>query len=175
MAIRKIIKEGDPTLKKVSRPVDTVNRRVRILLDDLIDTVMEAEGAGLAAPQIGVLKRVAVVVDYSGEEPSVIELINPEIISTEGDQECVEGCLSCPGQYGLTNRPKKVAIKSLDRDGNEVIYEGEDMVAQAFCHETDHLDGVLFFDHVTRMLTDEELLARAAEKEKGQSAEADGG
>lgn len=141
MAIRKIILEGDPQLNKVSREVSEVNDRIRILLDDLVDTMREAGGVGLAAPQVGVLRRVCVVEVDEGE---VYYLVNPVIVSKEGDQYGSEGCLSVPGYYGDVHRPQKVVVEALDRDGKKQRYEAEDFKARAFCHEIDHLDGIVY-------------------------------
>ena len=141
MAIRKIILEGDPQLNKVSREVSEVNDRIRILLDDLVDTMHEAGGVGLAAPQVGVLRRVCVVEVDEGE---VYYLVNPVIVSKEGDQYGSEGCLSVPGYYGDVHRPQKVVVEALDRDGKKQRYEAEDFKARAFCHEIDHLDGIVY-------------------------------
>jgi peptide deformylase len=154
MAIRNIITEEDSTLRKKSRPIDTFDAKTKQLVEDLIETLKASpNGVGLAAPQVGVLRRVCVV--DTGEK--VLELINPVILSKKGKQETGEGCLSCPGKYGITRRPKKVKVRAYDRDGNEFTAEGEDLIAKAFCHEIDHLDGILFTDHVIRMLPEEEL------------------
>ncbi len=141
MAIINIILEGDPQLNKVSREVSEVNDRIRILLDDLVDTMREAGGVGLAAPQVGVLRRVCVVEVDEGE---VYYLVNPVIVSKEGDQYGSEGCLSVPGYYGDVHRPQKVVVEALDRDGKKQRYEAEDFKARAFCHEIDHLDGIVY-------------------------------
>ncbi len=148
MAFRNIVREGDPVLRKVSRPVEQFDERLWTLLDDMAETLYRAEGAGLAAPQVGILRRV-VVIDV-GE--GLIELINPVIIKKSGRQEEVEGCLSCPGQSGITRRPKRVTVQAQDRHGNPITLSGEGLLARAFCHELDHLDGILFKDHAVRML-----------------------
>ncbi|MDQ5983598.1 MAG: Peptide deformylase 1 [Eubacteriales bacterium SKADARSKE-1] len=153
MAIRNILLEGEPTLSKKSRVVEKFDERLAILIDDMKEILLKENGVGLAAPQVGVLKRV-IIVDI-GEE--MVELVNPEITKRLGKQEDVEGCLSCPGEYGITARPMKVTIKGKNRFGKDVMYEGEALTARAFCHEVDHLDGVLFKRHVIRMLTKEEL------------------
>ena len=150
MAIRKIVKYGDSVLTKKCRPVQKIDGRITMLLDDMIDTLHEAEGVGLAAPQVGVLRRV-VVIDLG---VGVIELINPEIISTEGEQTDAEGCLSYPGKYGLVTRPNKATVRALNRDGETVEYSGEGLLARAFCHELDHLDGKMFIDKVTEWVED---------------------
>ena len=148
MALRNIIKEGDPVLNKKCRPVEKFDGRLHTLLDDMRDTMYNADGVGLAAPQVGILRR-ALVIDI-GE--GLIELVNPKIVMKSGEQHEQEGCLSCPGEYGITLRPKYVKVKGQDRFGNDVTYEGSDLLARALCHEIDHLDGVLFKAHVTEML-----------------------
>ncbi|MBQ8000153.1 MAG: peptide deformylase [Ruminococcus sp.] len=153
MAIRNVVKEGDDVLRKQARPVIEFNKRLHILLDDMAETMYETNGVGLAANQVGVLRRV-VVIDI-GE--GLIELINPEIVEQSGNQEEVEGCLSSPGEYGITKRPMRVKVEAFDRFGNEVSYEGEGLLARAICHEVDHLDGVLFKDKVIRMLSPDEI------------------
>lgn len=153
MAIRNVVKEGDDVLRKQARPVIEFNKRLHILLDDMAETMYATNGVGLAANQVGVLRRV-VVIDV-GE--GLIELVNPEITERSGNQEEVEGCLSSPGEYGITKRPMRVKVEAFDRFGNEVSYEGEGLLARAFCHEIDHLDGVLFKDNVIRMLSPDEI------------------
>ena len=154
MAIRKIHEVGDPCLAKVCRPVTEFNDRLHELLDDMADTLEEAGGVGLAAPQVGILRRVCIVEDEQGE---IIELINPEIIKTEGEQTGLEGCLSVPDEYGIVARPDYVKVRAQDRHGEWFEVEGHGLTARAFCHELDHLDGVLFIDKATRMLAPEEL------------------
>jgi len=144
MAIRNIRKNGDEILRKKSKPVDVINDSVRQLLKDMAETMYSVDGAGLAAPQVGILKRIVVIDVGDG----LINLINPEIIKTEGSHEVIEGCLSVPGKWGKLIRPKKVTVKALDENGKEVIITGEDDLAKAFCHEIDHLDGILFIDKV---------------------------
>lgn len=153
MAIRNIVKEGDSVLTKVSRKVDKFDERLWTLIDDMAETLHKEQGAGLAAPQVGVLRRV-VVIDVGG---GVIELVNPEIIEKSGEQREVEGCLSCPGQWGITKRPMFVMVKAQDRNGKEFKMSGEGLLAKAFCHEIDHLDGILFKQRVIRMLSPDEL------------------
>ena len=153
MAKLQIILEGDELLRKKSRPVETINERILTLLDDMVETMREANGVGLAAPQIGVLRRIVVVECEPGE---VLELINPVITKTEGEQQDLEGCLSVPGKNGITTRPAKVTVEALNRKGEKCTYTGEGLLARCFCHEIDHLDGILYIDHA-RMLTDEEL------------------
>ncbi|EPY2308842.1 MULTISPECIES: peptide deformylase [Clostridium] len=144
MAIRNIRKYGDELLRKKSRKIEKIDDRILTLLEDMAETMYSAEGVGLAAPQVGILKRV-VVIDV-GE--GLIKLINPEIIETEGSQKDVEGCLSVPGEQGEVERPYKVKVKALNEKGEEIVLEGEELLARAFCHEIDHLDGVLFVDKV---------------------------
>ena len=154
MALRTILTEGDPALTKKCRPVTVFDGRLHDLLDDLKETLAHANGAGLAAPQIGILRRVVIVVDDNDE---MLELVNPEIIYEEGEQEGFEGCLSVPGRWGVVKRPKKVRVRAQDRNGNTFEVEGEDIVARCFCHETEHLDGHLFVEHADRLYTTEEL------------------
>lgn len=144
MALRNIVKLGDPVLTKKSRVVEKFDDRLATLIDDMLETMYDGNGVGLAAVQVGVLKRV-VVIDI-GEGP--MELVNPEIIYTEGEQISQEGCLSLPGKWGTTSRPKKVQIKAQDRTGKWQVFTGEDLKAKAFCHEIDHLDGILFPSHL---------------------------
>lgn len=153
MAIRKIVSIGDDILRKKSKPVTEFDDKLGILIDDMKETLKKAEGVGLAAPQVGVLKRVIVVAD--GDR--LIPIVNPEIVKASGKQENVEGCLSIPGKYGITSRPRRVVVKGLDRHGNEIMISGKDLLARCLCHEIDHLDGVLFIDKVVRMLSPEEI------------------
>ena len=145
MAILQIVKEGDPMLRKTSRPVEEITPRILRLLDDMADTMRDANGCGLAAVQVGVLRRVVVI---EVEEGQLIELINPRIVAYSGKQQEQEGCLSLPGKWGTTRRPRHVTVRALNRDGEEVEYRGSDLLARAFCHELDHLDGKLFTDCV---------------------------
>ena len=154
MALRKIALEGEACLSKVCRPVTDFNSRLHTLLDDLADTLADSGGVGLAAPQVGVLRRVCVVLD---EEDQLIELVNPEIIYTEGEQTGLEGCLSVPGKWGIVTRPNRVRVRAQDRDGNWFEAEAEGLTARAFCHEIEHLDGHLFVEHIDHFLTEEEL------------------
>ena len=144
MALRKIRTEGDPVLSKISRPVAEMTPKLRTLVEDMLDTMYEAMGVGLAAPQVGVLKRI-VTIDI-GDGPIV--LINPEIVETSGEQTGEEGCLSVPGMSGRVTRPNYVKVKAMDEDMNEVIYEGTELLARAFCHEIDHLDGKMYTELV---------------------------
>ena len=151
MAIRKIHEVGDPCLAKVCRPVTEFNDRLHELLDDMADTLEEVGGVGLAAPQVGILRRVCIVEDEQGE---IIELINPEIIKTEGEQTGLEGCLSVPGKVAEVTRPNYVKVSSLDMDMNPVIYEGEGLRARAILHEMDHLDGILYGERASEPYRD---------------------
>ena len=153
MGLRKILDNRDPALHKVCRPVEKFDAKLHKLLDDMADTLAEANGVGLAAPQVGILRRV-VIVD-TGE--SILELVNPELLETDGEQEGPEGCLSVPGRYGLVKRPYYAKVRAQDRDGNWFEAEGEELIGRCFCHELDHLDGTLFCDVAERMLTKEEI------------------
>ncbi len=153
MALLNIVKEGDPTLRKVCRPVTEITPRILQLLDDMVETLIDSNGAGLAAPQVGILRRIAVV--DMGDE--IVELINPEIIAAEGQQQELEGCLSVPDVWGITERPQKVTVKATNRFGEEFTVTGEDLDARCFCHELDHLDGHLFTDKAIRILTPDEV------------------
>lgn len=143
MAKLNIIKFGDPVLRKVCRPVDEITPRVKTLIDDMIETMRAADGCGLAAPQVGVLRRIAVI---EVEEGKVYELINPKIIAYTGEQRENEGCLSNPGKYGITKRPRAVTVRAMNRNGEEYELVGTDLLARAICHECDHLDGKLYTD-----------------------------
>ena len=143
MAKLNIVKYGDETLRKVCRPVDKITPRIITLLDDMIETMRAADGVGLAAPQVGVLRRIVVV---EVEEGEVYELINPRIVAFAGEQQEQEGCLSVPGRWGITKRPMHVTVRALNRYGEEIQVSGSDLLARAFCHEIDHLDGKLFID-----------------------------
>jgi peptide deformylase len=154
MAKLKIRKVGDDCLRKVCRPVEEITPRVLTLLDDMTETMRAADGVGLAAPQVGILRRIVVI---EVEEGNVLELINPKIIATAGEQEGAEGCLSVPGRYGLVTRPKHVTVRATNRKGEEYEVTAHDFLARAFCHEIDHLDGHLYLEKVTRMLDEEEL------------------
>lgn len=144
MAVRKIIFEGDEVLRKKSREVEIITDKVKVLLDDMAQTMYKNDGCGLAAPQVGILKRI-VVIDV-GE--GLIELINPVITHSEGNVCDMEGCLSVPGKSGKVCRPAKVSVKALDRDGNEISFDAEELLARCVCHELDHLDGILYIDKV---------------------------
>lgn len=157
MATLNIVKEGDEVLRKVCKPVTTITPRTLRLLDDMIETLHKADGVGLAAPQVGVLRRIAVV---EVEEGQTYELLNPEIIAREGEQEELEGCLSIPDEWGITKRPAKVTVRAMNRTGETYEVTGEGLLARAFCHEIDHLDGVLYKDKAIHMLTREEIEER---------------
>lgn len=152
MALRKILTDGNPTLKKVCRPVTAFDERLATLIDDMKETVVQANGVGLAAPQVGVLRRV-VVVDLGDE---IIELVNPRILEQDGEQDGLEGCLSVPERFGLVKRPNRVRLEAQDRHGDWYEYEGEELIARCFCHELEHLDGHLYTERAYRMLTQEE-------------------
>ena len=154
MALRTIVKQGDECLQKVCRPVTEFNDRLHTLLDDMKETLIDSNGVGLAAPQVGVLRRVCVVMN---DDEEIIELVNPEIIAVDGEQTGLEGCLSVPGRYGIVTRPYVVRVRAQDRDGNFFEVEDEDLTARCFCHELAHLDGQLFVEVADRMLSDEEL------------------
>ncbi len=154
MAKLKIVKFGDPMLRKVSRPVDVITPRILTLLDDMVETMRDAGGCGLAAVQVGVLRRIAVI---EVDEGNVIELINPKIVAFAGEQTEQEGCLSNPGEYGLTKRPAAVTVRAMDREGNEFELRGTDLLARAICHECDHLDGRLYTDVQIKKLSAEDF------------------
>ena len=153
MALRKILTDAEPALHKTCKPVENFDRKLHILLDDMRDTLIDSGGVGLAAPQVGILRRV-VLVD-TGDE--ILELINPTLVETDGLQEGPEGCLSVPGKYGLVKRPYYAKVRAQDRDGNWYEAEGEELIARCFCHELDHLDGIIYTQIMERYLTDEEL------------------
>lgn len=154
MAIRTIITEGDPVLNKVCHPVTNFDARLHDLLDDMRETLTEANGVGLAAPQVGILRRVVLVVNAEGE---MMELINPEIVAQEGEQEGLEGCLSVPGMWGYVTRPEWAKVKAQDRNGNWFEVEGSGLTARCFCHELAHLDGHLYSELCDRLYTTDEL------------------
>ena len=159
MGLRKILTTEEPALHKVCRPVEKFDWRLHKLLNDMKETLAEANGVGLAAPQVGILRRV-VIVD-TGEE--ILELVNPELLETDGEQEGAEGCLSVPGKYGLVKRPYYAKVRAQDRNGEWFEAEGEELIARCFCHELDHLDGIVYTEIMERYLTDEELNAEAEE------------
>ena len=153
MGLRRIHTDKEPSLHKVCKPVISFDWKLHKLLDDMRDTLIDSNGVGLAAPQVGILRRV-VLVD-TGEE--ILELINPEMLETSGEQVGPEGCLSVPGKYGLVNRPYYAKVRAQDRNGNWYEAEGEELIARCFCHELDHLDGILYTQVMERFLTEEEL------------------
>lgn len=154
MALRRIVLQGEDCLTKVCRPVTDFDNRLHILLNDMSDTLLDSGGVGLAAPQVGILRRVCVV---QNENDEIIELINPEIVYTQGEQTGLEGCLSVPGKFGVVTRPEVVRVRAQDRDGNFFEVEDSDLTARCFCHEIEHLDGHLFVEHTDHLLTEEEL------------------
>ena len=161
MALRNVLTGNERRLRKKSRPVTEFDERLHQLLDDMRETLLNQDGVGLAAPQVGVLRRAVLVMDINREgltpEEQIIELINPVITETSGEQTGAEGCLSVPGEYGIVTRPENVTVKAQDRNGNEFTVSGFGLTARCFCHEIDHLEGILFTDLAERMLTPEEL------------------
>ena len=155
MGLRKILTDKEPALHKVCKPVTAFDKKLHKLLDDMAETLEEANGVGLAAPQVGILRRV-VIVD-TGEE--ILELVNPTLVETDGEQEGPEGCLSVPGRYGLVKRPMYAKVRAQDRFGDWYEAEGEELIARCFCHELDHLDGIVYTQVMERFLTEEELEA----------------
>ena len=155
MALRKIVCIEDELLRKKSRPVDKFDEKLHKLLDDMAETMMDANGVGLAAPQIGILRRVVVVDTGEG----ILELVNPTLLETDGEQIGAEGCLSVPGKYGLVKRPYYAKVRAQDRDGEWFEVEGEELMGRCFCHELDHLDGIVYTEVMERYLTEEELMA----------------
>lgn len=153
MALRTIFTEKDPALHKVCRPVEKFDKRLAALLEDMKETLLDAGGVGLAAPQVGILRRIVVI---DGED-EMLELINPELLESSGEQEGPEGCLSVPGEWGLVKRPYYAKVRAQDRHGKWFEVEGEELMARCFCHELEHLDGHLYREHVIRYLTPEEL------------------
>ena len=153
MALRRILTAEEPTLHKVSRPVTKFDEKLWTLLDDMAETLVDANGVGLAAPQVGILRRV-VLIDVGDE---IVELINPEIMETSGEQDGMEGCLSVPGEYWMVKRPNPVKARAQDRHGDWFEIEGEELIARCICHECDHLDGHLYTEIAYRKLSDEEI------------------
>lgn len=153
MGLRRILTTDEPALHKTCKPVVSFDKRLHMLLDDMRETLIDSGGVGLAAPQVGILRRV-VLVD-TGEE--ILELVNPALVKTDGEQEGPEGCLSVPGKYGLVKRPYYAKVRAQDRDGNWYEAEGEELIARCFCHELDHLDGIVYTEIMERFLTEEEL------------------
>ena len=155
MGLRRILTDKESALHKVCKPVTAFDQKLHKLLDDMCETLVDSGGVGLAAPQVGILRRVVVVDTGDG----ILELVNPELISTDGEQEGPEGCLSVPGKYGLVKRPYYATVKAQDRNGEWFEAEGEELIARCFCHELDHLDGILYTQIMERFLTEEELEA----------------
>ena len=170
MALRNIVKKGDECLNKKCRDVTEFNGRLHKLLDDMRDTLIDSNGVGLAAPQVGILRRVVLVMDTNNDD-EIIELINPEIIDTDGEQEGPEGCLSVPGVWGIVKRPWWVKVKAQDRNGEWFEVEGDGLTGRCFCHEIDHLSGVLFDSRAERLLTAEEIQAMSADEEEYEDYE----
>ena len=169
MAIRKIVTKEQPGLYKKCRPVTDFNERLHQLLDDMADTLEQANGVGLAAPQVGVLRRAVLVIETNvneDEDEYIIELINPELIETSGEQTGAEGCLSVPGEYGIVTRPMYAKVRAQDRYGEWFEVEGEGLTARCFCHEIDHLDGVVFTSKCERMLSEDEIRTNESEEEE---------
>ena len=167
MALRNIVTKEDKILYKTCRPVTRFNERLHQLLDDMADTLCSANGVGLAAPQVGVIRRAVLVIETNvgeGEEEFIIELINPEIVESSGEQIGAEGCLSVPGEYGVVRRPETVKVRAQDRYGEWFEYEGTGLTARCICHELEHLDGHLFLEKCERMLTEEEINGPAEEE-----------
>lgn len=163
--IKKILQKEDPALHKVCHPVTNFDRKLSVLIEDLMDTLEDAQGLGLAAPQVGILRRVVIVMD---DDETFLELVNPEIVSQEGEQEGFEGCLSLSGLYGIVKRPMKVKVKAQDRHGKPVEYEREGITARCFCHEIEHLDGHMYYEKAGRLFTEaevDEMLQKAEEEE----------
>ena len=158
MALRKILTDKEPALHKVCKPVTNFDAKLHKLLDDMTETLIESGGVGLAAPQVGILRRVFLV-DVGAEENEIVEFINPEIIETDGEQIGPEGCLSVPGKYGLVKRPYYAKVRAQDRNGEWFEAEGEELIGRCFCHENDHLDGIIYTEVMERLLTEEELSA----------------
>ena len=158
MGIRRILNHREPALHKVCKPVVNFDNKLHKLLDDMTDTLIESGGVGLAAPQVGILRRVFLV-DVGMDENEIVEFINPEIIETDGEQVGPEGCLSVPGKYGLVKRPYYAKVRAQDRNGEWFEAEGEELIGRCFCHENDHLDGIIYTEVMERLLTEEELCA----------------
>ena len=157
MAIRNIIQLGDPTLRKKSFPVTDFGEKTHQLLDDMRDTLINSGGVGLAAPQVGILRRIFIIDDNPDGGHNIVEFINPRIIKTEGKQQEVEGCLSIPGKYGVTKRPMTVTVEATNRKGETFTYTGTGLFGRCLCHESDHLDGILYIDNAIEMLDPNEV------------------
>jgi peptide deformylase len=163
MALRTILKRDtdEESLRKKSRPVTVFNERLHQMLDDMVDTLKDSGGVGLAGPQVGILRRIVVI---EREDGSILELVNPEVIATEGEQEGLEGCLSLPGIWGEVKRPMTVTVRAMDRDGKTFTETASGLIGRCFVHECEHLDGILFVDRADRILTEEELEQMEAEE-----------
>ena len=176
MAIRNILNASEPRLHKKSRLVTEYNERLHELIDDMRETLLKSGGVGLAAPQVGVLRRVVLVMDTNREDltddEQIIEMVNPEIIETDGEQTGYEGCLSLPDLYGIVTRPEYVKVRAFDRFGNEFTVDGHGLTARAFCHETDHLEGKIFSELTDKLLSSEDIDAIEAMKKEEESGKA---
>ena len=168
MAIRTILTQGDPTLNKKCHPVTRFDQKLSDLLDDLRETLTQANGVGLAAPQVGILRRAVIVVP-DPEKDEMVELVNPEILAQEGEEDGLEGCLSIPGMWGYVKRPTWVKVRAQDRDGNWFEVEGEGLAARCYCHELEHLEGHMYDEHVDRLYTAEEVDAMMSEEDQNQN------
>lgn len=172
MALRTILKKDtdEESLRKKSRPVTVFDKRLHTMIDDMIDTLKDSGGVGLAAPQVGILRRIVVI---EKEDGTILELVNPEIIATAGEQEGLEGCLSLPGVWGVVKRPMTVTVKAMDRNGNVYTDTESELIGRCFVHECEHLDGILFVDRASKILTEEELqqMEEAGEPEPGSEEE----
>ena len=168
MAIRTILTQGDPTLNKKCHPVTRFDQKLSDLLDDLRETLTQANGVGLAAPQVGILRRAVIVVP-DPEKDEMVELVNPEILAQEGEEDGLEGCLSIPGMWGYVKRPTWVKVRAQDRDGGWFEVEGEGLAARCYCHELEHLDGHMYDEHTDRLYTAEEVDAMMSEEDQKQN------
>lgn len=168
MAIRTILTQGDPTLNKKCHPVTRFDQKLSDLLDDLRETLTQANGVGLAAPQVGILRRAVIVVP-DPEKDEMVELVNPEILAQEGEEDGLEGCLSIPGMWGYVKRPTWVKVRAQDRDGGWFEVEGEGLAARCYCHELEHLDGHMYDEHTDRLYTAEEVDAMMSEEDQNQN------
>ena len=172
MALRTILKKDtdEESLRKKSRPVTVFDKRLHTMIDDMIDTLKDSGGVGLAAPQVGILRRIVVI---EKEDGTILELVNPEIIATAGEQEGLEGCLSLPGVWGVVKRPMTVTVKAMDRNGNVYTDTESELIGRCFVHECEHLDGILFVDRASKILTEEELqqMEKEGEPEPGSEEE----
>lgn len=165
MALRKILTDEDPVLKKKCHPVVKFDEKLWDLLDDLVETLKAGNGVGLAAPQIGILRRAVIVMDAEG---NYLELVNPKIIAQSGEQIGLEGCLSVPGYWGDVERPMTVTVEAQDRNGNTFQSTGTELVARCFCHEIDHLEGILYSTYCDKVYTAEEIEAREKKEEEAK-------